>query len=134
LPAEGEIRAASCGVIVDLPQGLVVTNNHVIEHADEIALTLTDGACTARQLDAATDIALSDFGRESDCLLSNADGVEVSDFVCDWNLIWPWRDSCLRNFRFLESVKGKEMKSHKKCVFAGGFCMARCGFRRDLPV
>src|SRR3972149_1435518 len=43
LPAEREIRAAGSGVIVDARQGLVITNNHVVEHADEIVITLTDG-------------------------------------------------------------------------------------------
>jgi len=44
LPAEREIRAASSGVIVDPSHRLVITNNHVAEHADEIAVTLSDGS------------------------------------------------------------------------------------------
>ena len=66
--SESEVRAAGCGVIVDAPQGLVVTNNHVMEHADEIAVTLTYGqrgyGHCGRQ----------NFGRQSDCPLGNADG------------------------------------------------------------
>ena len=41
--AEQEVNAAGSGVIVDADQGIIVTNNHFIEHAEEISVTLTDG-------------------------------------------------------------------------------------------
>ena len=43
-----DIRAAGSGVVFDANQGLVITNNHVIAHADEITVTLADGR-TCRQ-------------------------------------------------------------------------------------
>ena len=36
-------QSLGSGVIVDASEGLVVTNHHVIEDADEILVTLTDG-------------------------------------------------------------------------------------------
>src|ERR1700744_4088709 len=35
-----DVRAAGSGVIFDANQGLIITNNHVIAHADEITVTL----------------------------------------------------------------------------------------------
>ena len=35
-------QAVGSGVIVDAAQGYVLTNNHVIEHADKIVITLKD--------------------------------------------------------------------------------------------
>ena len=61
VPAEREFRAAGSGVIVDAREGLVITNRHVVEHADEITVTLTDGRhLRARNVgaDPDTDIAV----------------------------------------------------------------------------
>jgi len=38
-----EIHEVGSGVVYDPGQGLVITNHHVIDHADEITVTLTDG-------------------------------------------------------------------------------------------
>jgi serine protease Do len=38
-----EIHEVGSGVIYDANQGLIITNHHVIDHADEITVTLTDG-------------------------------------------------------------------------------------------
>ena len=38
-----EIHEVGSGVVYDASQGLVITNHHVIDHADEITVTLTDG-------------------------------------------------------------------------------------------
>ncbi len=38
-----ETQSLGSGVIVDADQGLVITNHHVIENAEEILVTLTDG-------------------------------------------------------------------------------------------
>jgi len=39
----GELHSAGSGVVYDARQGLIVTNNHVIERAEQITVTLTDG-------------------------------------------------------------------------------------------
>lgn len=60
-PAEREISAAGSGVIIDAREGLIVTNNHVVEHADEISVTLTDGRHFQAKrvgVDADTDVAI----------------------------------------------------------------------------
>ncbi len=41
-------RGLGSGVIIDAKEGYIVTNNHVIEKADEILITLKDG----RQIEA----------------------------------------------------------------------------------
>ncbi len=38
-----EIHEVGSGVVYDASQGLIITNHHVIDHADEITVTLTDG-------------------------------------------------------------------------------------------
>jgi S1-C subfamily serine protease len=38
-----EIREVGSGVVYDASQGLIMTNHHVIDHAEEITVTLTDG-------------------------------------------------------------------------------------------
>jgi serine protease Do len=56
----GPAHALGSGFIVD-PAGYVVTNNHVVDHAHEVKVTLTDGQTyTAKVLgrDAKTDLAL----------------------------------------------------------------------------
>jgi serine protease Do len=60
LPPELRVDAAGSGFIVD-PEGYVVTNNHVVESASDIKLTLSDGReFSARRVaaDPATDLAL----------------------------------------------------------------------------
>src|SRR5262252_3264652 len=38
-----EIHEVGSGVVYDASQGLIITNHHVIDHADEITITVTDG-------------------------------------------------------------------------------------------
>jgi S1-C subfamily serine protease len=38
-----EINSVGSGVVYDAQQGLIVTNNHVLEHANDIRVTFTDG-------------------------------------------------------------------------------------------
>jgi Do/DeqQ family serine protease len=85
-PIEREIRAAGSGVIIDAAKGLIVTNNHVVEHADQIAVTLFDG----RQLDAtlvgtdpATDIAVVKVPADqlTAIALGDSDQLQVGDYV-----------------------------------------------------
>ncbi len=85
-PAEQEIRAAGSGVVIDAEKGLVVTSNHVVAPADEIAVTLTDGRrFLAERLgaDPETDIAVIKVPPEnlSSIALGNSDELEIGDFV-----------------------------------------------------
>ena len=43
LPQQKEVKSLGSGVIIDADAGYIVTNHHVIEGADEIAVTLHDG-------------------------------------------------------------------------------------------
>lgn len=85
-PAEQEISAAGSGVIVDARQGLIVTNNHVVEHADEISVTLTDGRrLQAKRVgtDPDTDVAIIKVPAEDLAAipLGDSDKLEVGDYV-----------------------------------------------------
>jgi len=81
-----EIRSTGSGVVFDANQGLIITNNHVIEHADEITVTLADGRnVLAKRLggDADTDIAVIKIepGNLTAITLGDSDKLEVGDFV-----------------------------------------------------
>ncbi len=85
-PAEREIGAAGSGVIVDAREGFIVTNNHVVERADEIVVTLTDGRrLQAKRIggDSETDVALIKIQAENLTAipLGDSDKLEVGDFV-----------------------------------------------------
>jgi serine protease Do/serine protease DegQ len=54
-------RSAGSGVVVDAKRGHVITNDHVVAFADEIAVTLADGRTVAAELvgsDAQVDLAV----------------------------------------------------------------------------
>jgi serine protease Do/serine protease DegQ len=81
-----QARAAGSGVVIDARQGLVVTNNHVIERAEEITVQLGDGRELAAKLvggDPDTDIAIIKVPAENLTAIpiGNSDQVEVGDFV-----------------------------------------------------
>lgn len=85
-PVEREVRAAGSGVVVDAREGLIITNNHVVEHADEIVITLADGRRQqAKRIggDPGTDIALLRVQAENLVAipLGDSDKLEVGDFV-----------------------------------------------------
>jgi S1-C subfamily serine protease len=85
-PIEREIQAAGSGVIIDPRQGLIVTNAHVVEHADQIAVTLSDGRqLMARKLgaDSDSDVALIQIpaGGLSTIPMGNANALQVGDYV-----------------------------------------------------
>jgi S1-C subfamily serine protease len=86
IAADRERARAGSGVIFDAPHGLIVTNNHVIAHADEITVALKDGRELAAKLvggDAETDLAVIKV--QADDLtalpLRGADRIAVGDFV-----------------------------------------------------
>ena len=43
-PAERKVTAQGSGFVIDGKEGLIVTNNHVIDGADEIIINFTDGS------------------------------------------------------------------------------------------
>ncbi|WP_434615492.1 Do family serine endopeptidase [Azospirillum sp. B2RO_4] len=78
--------SAGSGVIVDARNGYVVTNNHVVENAQEIAVTLKDRRRLRAKLigrDAATDIALLQIKADGLTALpiGDSDRAKVGDFV-----------------------------------------------------
>jgi S1-C subfamily serine protease len=84
--ADQQARAAGSGVVIDAAQGIVITNNHVIDHAEEITVQLADGRELAAKLvggDSDTDIAVIKVRAENLVAipLGNSDQIEVGDFV-----------------------------------------------------
>src|SRR5690625_3305232 len=81
-------QSLGSGVIVDAEQGYVLTNNHVVDKADEITITLRSGRELAAELvgaDPETDIAVIKVqtdGIELEALpLGDSDTLRVGDFV-----------------------------------------------------
>ena len=89
LPRESRQRRSQSlgsGVIVDASRGLVLTNHHVIEKADEIRVTLSDGRELTAELlgaDPDTDIAVLQIPAEDLTAVTVADSssLRVGDFV-----------------------------------------------------
>lgn len=74
------------GVIIDSKQGLVLTNNHVIDKADTITVTLNDGRQLAAKLigtDPEADVAIIQIPADNLTMLPIADSsqLKVGDFV-----------------------------------------------------
>lgn len=85
-PRQRSKQSLGSGVIFDAKQGLVLTNNHVIQRADEITVSLTDGRSFQAELvgsDPATDVALIKIPAEELTALPLADSeqLRVGDFV-----------------------------------------------------
>ncbi|KAF1013555.1 MAG: Periplasmic serine endoprotease DegP [Stenotrophomonas maltophilia] len=86
IPQERINESLGSGVIIDADKGLVLTNHHVIENADDVQVTLADGRTVKAEFlgsDRDTDIALIRI--PSDKLtalpLGNSDQLRVGDFV-----------------------------------------------------
>jgi len=78
-------RGLGSGVIIDSDEGYIVTNNHVIENADKIMITLKDGRqLEAKKLgsDAKSDIALLQIESNNlhEIKLADSDKLRVGDF------------------------------------------------------
>ena len=79
------MAGAGSGFIID-PTGIIVTNNHVVDHADKIVVSLTDGRqCPATVLghDELTDIAVIKV-KAGDALPSVTWGDSRKAEVGDW--------------------------------------------------
>src|SRR5215472_7244559 len=86
LPAQRQVKASGSGVIIDAEKGLIFTNNHVINGADDIIVTLADGREAPAQRvgsDPSTDVAVIKVQAEdlSAVTIGDSDGLEVGDFV-----------------------------------------------------
>jgi serine protease Do len=81
-----EFHAVGSGFIIS-PDGLVVTNNHVVDHAEEIDVILQDGkhySATVKGRDPKTDVALLQLDTDDVVPyveLGNSDDAEVGDWV-----------------------------------------------------
>ena len=85
-PRERIEQSLGSGVIVDAAKGYVITNNHVVEGADDISVTLHDGRTLKARLvgtDADTDLAVIQIPAEHLTALPLADSnqLHVGDFV-----------------------------------------------------
>jgi len=86
VPRERVSQSLGSGVIVDAEQGYILTNNHVIARADEIAVGLKDGRSLEAKVigtDPDTDLAVIQVPAEniSALPLANSDQLQVGDFV-----------------------------------------------------
>ncbi len=85
-PTEREVQGQGSGVIVDAKNGYIITNNHVVEDATEIQVTLQDERVLIAEVvgtDPGTDIAvLKVTGKDLvEAPFGNSDQAEVGDFV-----------------------------------------------------
>lgn len=85
-PRERTTQSLGSGVVVDAKQGYILTNNHVIDKADEITVTLRDGRtfnATVIGTDRDTDVAVIQI--QADKLTAvpttNSQKLRVGDFV-----------------------------------------------------
>ena len=86
MPRERVQRSLGSGVVVDAEAGLILTNNHVIDDADEIAVTLQDGREFQAEFigaDRETDLAVIRIDAEGLAALPmfDSDQLKVGDFV-----------------------------------------------------
>ena len=85
-PQNRQRRGLGSGVIIDASEGLIVTNNHVVEDADRITITLEDKRELEGELigtDPQTDIALVkiDAKNLSELNIARSENVKVGDYV-----------------------------------------------------
>jgi serine protease Do/serine protease DegQ len=85
-PRKRSKQSLGSGVIFDAKRGLVLTNSHVIQRADEITVSLIDGRSFQAELvgsDPATDVALIKIPADklTALPLANSDHLQVGDFV-----------------------------------------------------
>ena len=86
IPEERIAQSLGSGVIVDAARGLVLTNNHVIEDADEVSVNLADGRTLKAEFvgsDPDTDVALMRIPAENLTAIpvANSNLLQIGDFV-----------------------------------------------------
>lgn len=85
-PQQRETQSLGSGVVIDASKGLILTNNHVIDNAAKIQVTLRDGRqlkATLVGTDPDSDIAVIKVEAKnlSALKLANSDQLNVGDFV-----------------------------------------------------
>jgi serine protease Do/serine protease DegQ len=85
-PRERQTQSLGSGVVIDAAQGLVLTNNHVIDKADQIRVMLSDGRSFEAEVtgvDPESDIAVIRIPAErlTALPLADSDDLRVGDFV-----------------------------------------------------
>jgi serine protease DegQ len=85
-PVEQQYQAAGSGVIVDAEKGYVLTNNHVVDHADKITVTLADNRRFDAKVigrDPEADIAVIQIPAKGLTALKagDSDKLQVGDYV-----------------------------------------------------
>ena len=85
-PREQKTSSLGSGVIVDADKGFIITNNHVIDKADEITVVLSDGRQFKAKLigtDPETDVAIIQIKADnlSALPMSDSDKLRVGDFA-----------------------------------------------------
>lgn len=86
MPRERRTQSLGSGVVVDASKGYVITNHHVINHAQTITVTLRDGRKLKARLigsDPESDVAVIQIPAKnlSALPLANSDRLRVGDFV-----------------------------------------------------
>jgi Do/DeqQ family serine protease len=86
MPRERVQQSLGSGVVIDAQRGYVLTNNHVIDGADDIAVTLADGrTVSARRVGADPDSDVAVIQIDAPDLvalpLADSDRLRVGDFV-----------------------------------------------------
>ena len=81
-----KMQSVGSGVIIDAKQGIVITNHHVIEHADDIQVSLHDGRVVTATLigsDPEVDLAVLTIPTKglTALPLANSDALAVGDFA-----------------------------------------------------
>jgi serine protease DegQ len=86
LPADRHVRTTGSGVVIDPNEGIILTNTHVIDGADEITVAFADGReLQAKRVgsDAGIDVAVIRVQAQALAAIpiGNSDQLEVGDFV-----------------------------------------------------
>jgi serine protease Do len=85
-PRRHAVRGLGSGVIVDAENGYILTNNHVVDGADEVEVVLSDDRKVVSEwvrTDRATDVAVVKIkpGRLHEAPLGDSDKLQVGDWV-----------------------------------------------------
>ncbi|WP_429925509.1 Do family serine endopeptidase (plasmid) [Agrobacterium vitis] len=85
-PSRHKFQTSGAGIVADGARGYIVTNNHVIENADEIAVTVATGESFAAKIvgvDPETDIAVVQITAPNlkSITFGDSSRVQVGDFV-----------------------------------------------------